>query len=99
MSTSSTCIPIHIPLKWIHMFTLLFPPLSTLSRFEKGGQGRGVIQKQPCLAGLTFSLSETITWFEGLVAALDCYTWVLGEQLIAPSEVFQCRLMHTCICK
>ena len=53
-----------------------------------------MIQKQPRLAGLTFSLSETITWFEGLVAALDCYTWVLGEQLIAPSEVFHCRLMH-----
>lgn len=62
-----------------------------LPRFEKGGQGRGGIQKQPVLMGEVFSLSETVAWFEGLLAALDCYTWVLREQLISPSEVFQCE--------
>ena len=72
-------------------------------RFEKGEQGRGVIQKQPVLNKGVFSLSGTITWFEGLMAALDCYNWVLNEQLLAPSEVFQgmtiavcCGIMFTC---
>jgi len=60
-----------------------------LSRFEKGGHGRGGIQRQPELSGGTFSLSETVAWFESLLAALDCYNWMLREQLIAPSEVLQ----------
>lgn len=59
-----------------------------LARFEKGGRSHGVIQKHPELAGPVFSLSESVAWLESLMAALDCYVWTLGEQLIAPSEVF-----------
>ena len=60
-------------------------------RFEKGGHGYGGIQRQPVLSGGTFSLSESVAWLEGLLAALECYNWVLREQLIAPSEVLQCK--------
>lgn len=67
-----------------HNYTLL-----PCCRFEKGGHGRGVIQKQPVLSGTTFSLTETVLWFEGLMAALDCYNWVLGDQLMSPSELFK----------
>lgn len=67
-------------------------------RFEKGEQGRGVIQKQPVLNKGVFSLSGTITWFEGLMAALDCYNWVLSEQLLAPSEVFQGIYIANAVC-
>lgn len=59
-------------------------------RFEKGA-GCGGIQRQPVLSGQTFSLIESVAWLEGLLAALDCYNWVLREQLIAPSEVLQCK--------
>lgn len=63
-------------------------------RFEKGGHARGGIQGQPTLGGRVFSLSETCAWLEFLLAALDCYNWVLEEQLVAPSEVFLCE----CVC-
>ena len=43
------------------------------------------------LRGRVFSLSETCVWLELLMAALDCYNWVLEEQLVAPSEVFLCE--------
>ena len=75
-------------------FLVIFLPLLSvcvLVRFEKGGLGYGGIQRQPVLSGGTFSLSESVAWLEGLLAALDCYNWVLREQLIAPSEVLHCK--------
>ena len=63
-----------------------------LYRFERGGHTKGGIQAQPILRGKVFSLSEVCGWLECLLAALDCYNWVLGEQLVAPSEVFMCEL-------
>ena len=58
------------------------------SRFERGGQGRGGIQKQQTLHGTNFSLVETIRWLETVTAAVDCYNWVLGDNLLSPNEVF-----------
>ena len=60
-------------------------------RFEKGGHAKGGIQAHPTLGGKTFALSEACAWLELLLAALDCYNWVLEEQLVAPSEVFMCE--------
>ena len=40
------------------------------------------------MSGEVFSLTETVSWMEGLMATLDCYNWVLGEQLLSPSELF-----------
>ena len=71
----------------------------TMYRFEKGGHAKGGIQANPTLGGKTFALSETCTWLELLLAALDCYNWVLEEQLVAPSEVFMCEFIScTCTC-
>ena len=56
-----------------------------------------VIQKQPILTGVSFTLVDCVGWMEGLAAALDCYNWVFREQFIIPSEVFQCKYsQHTC---
>ena len=65
-----------------------------LVRFEKGGLGSGGIQRQPVLSCDVFSLSETVSWFESLNAALDCYTWVLEEQLLSPGELFSGKGVH-----
>ncbi|XP_064405997.1 DNA-dependent protein kinase catalytic subunit-like isoform X2 [Halichondria panicea] len=62
-----------------------------VTRFEKGGLGSGGIQRQPVLSCDVFSLSETVSWFESLNAALDCYTWVLEEQLLSPGELFSAQ--------
>lgn len=61
-------------------------------RFERGGHGHGGIQKQPTLSGSVFSLSDAVSWLEGLMAAIDSYNWVLGEQLLSPSELFAGKL-------
>ena len=76
----------------IHVFTAC--------RFEKGGNDKGGIQAKPTLGGKAFSLSDVCGWFEHLLAALDCYNWVLEEQLVAPSEVFMCRstqFVYVCV--
>ena len=59
-------------------------------RFEMGGHTQGGIQAQPTLGGKLFSLSETLSWLECVAAALDCYNWFLDDQLVYPSEIFQC---------
>ena len=76
--------------KWVFVSPLHFR-LPTCHRFERGGHARGGIQGQPTLGGKVFSLTEVIFWLESLLAALDCYNWVLEEQLVSPSEVFQCE--------
>ncbi|XP_064600499.1 DNA-dependent protein kinase catalytic subunit-like [Liolophura sinensis] len=63
-----------------------------LNRFEGGGQtGRNAgIACFPQLTDMadTFSLSTAMAWFDLLLAALDCYCWVLGEGLLTPADLF-----------
>ncbi|XP_072167838.1 DNA-dependent protein kinase catalytic subunit-like [Diadema setosum] len=61
-----------------------------ISRFEGGGHRSG-IQKYPTLdsMGQQFSVKTTILWLEFLLAALDCYVWVLGESLLTPAAIFR----------
>jgi len=35
-----------------------------------------------------FSPHAALEWFDMLLAVLDCYTWVFGENLLTPSELF-----------
>jgi len=71
-------------------FNLLF------LRFEGGGGGRNGILSFPKLQDIsgTFSLKETLLWYDFLLAALDCYTWAFGEQLLSPKDVFHGRKMN-----
>lgn len=65
--------------------------LFLLVRFELCGHCG--LQKRPVLSGSgAFSFMDTINWLESLQAALDNYNWVLGEQLISPSEVFNSKI-------
>ena len=57
-------------------------------RFERGAFSRGGIQKSPVLSGSVFSLSDTVSWLEGLMAALDSYNWVLGDELLSVNDLF-----------
>ena len=54
-----------------------------------------MIRNRPELSGTVFSLSEAVSWFEGAMAALDCYSWVLKEQFLSPSELFGRECTHT----
>lgn len=62
-------------------------------RFEGGGGSRIGILAFPALSdiGGTFSLKETLLWYDFLLAALDCYTWAFGEQLLTPKDIFHGR--------
>jgi DNA-dependent protein kinase catalytic subunit len=57
-------------------------------KFETAG-GRGGIWKYSTALILTevFSLDQIISWLGDLLAALDCYTWVLGERLLRLTEI------------
>ncbi|XP_022110985.1 DNA-dependent protein kinase catalytic subunit-like isoform X2 [Acanthaster planci] len=64
-----------------------------VSRFEGGGvkaASRSGISKYPTLStmGQPFSVKLACSWFDHLLAALDCYTWVFGEKLLSPSVVY-----------
>ncbi len=48
----------------------------------------GGIQGQPVLPSGVFSVGVTVGWCETLSAALDCYSWVLEDQLLSPRELF-----------
>ncbi|XP_071796803.1 DNA-dependent protein kinase catalytic subunit-like [Asterias amurensis] len=70
-----------------------------ISRFEGGGMkgsNSSGIAKYPTLSsmGQTFSVKLACTWFDHLLAALDCYTWVLGKKLLAPAAVFTDSAKH-----
>lgn len=84
-------IQVYLPLIELDVYSSTLLPFPTCHRFERGGHARGGIQGQPTLGGKMFSLTEVIFWLESLLAALDCYNWVLEEQLVSPSEVFQCK--------
>ena len=68
--------------------------LSKFNRFEAGGQGHHTIQKCPTLKGAMFSRAEAIGWLESVTAALDCYNWVLRDQLFSPSELFNGNILY-----
>lgn len=62
-------------------------------RFEGGGQtlpGKEGISGCPTLDQIadSFTLHDTLCWFDAVLAALDCYCWVFGEGLLNPDQVF-----------
>ncbi|XP_072042849.1 DNA-dependent protein kinase catalytic subunit-like [Amphiura filiformis] len=65
-----------------------------VSRFEGGGgrsSSKSGIAKYPSLVSMSqsvFSVKMACNWFDLLLAALDCYTWVFGEKLLVPSVLF-----------
>ena len=63
-----------------------------ICRFEKGTSSHGGILKYPTLNG-SLTITEIFKWMDYLQAALDCYIWVLKDQLISPSEVFSGRYL------
>ncbi|KAL4240201.1 hypothetical protein ACF0H5_000995 [Mactra antiquata] len=70
-----------------------------IERFEGGGSmsndDDGGIYKYPTLQHLSdqqYSLQTTLLWFDYMLAALDCYTWVFGENLLSPQELFGVKL-------
>lgn len=79
-----------------HTPPLLFSYCPHFSRFERGANGQGGIHKRPLLRGASFSLPDVVSWLETLMAAVDCYNWVLGEELLSPKELFAgIRSQHT----
>ena len=50
--------------------------------------GHGGIHRRPVLSGPSFSLPDAVSWLEGVLAAVDCYNWVLGEELLSPNDLF-----------
>ncbi|XP_070581112.1 DNA-dependent protein kinase catalytic subunit-like [Ptychodera flava] len=68
-----------------------------ISRFESGGGKAGHrtgIVKHPTLDSMeqTFSVKVALNWFDLLLAALDCYTWVIGEKLLSPADMFSATM-------
>ncbi|XP_048248370.1 DNA-dependent protein kinase catalytic subunit-like [Haliotis rufescens] len=68
-------------------------PLYFLSRFEGGNQaeyGKMGLSSCPRMEDIadTFSLTAAVSWFDMLLAALDCYTWVFGQGFLTPEELF-----------
>lgn len=57
-------------------------------RFEAAGSRGGVWEfHTPLTIAEVFSLDNVVSWLEDLLAALDCYTWVLGERLLTFKEI------------
>jgi len=40
----------------------------------------------------SFSLQASEKWFEQVLAAVDCYIWVFGQNLIAPAKLLSGKL-------
>ncbi|XP_077979786.1 DNA-dependent protein kinase catalytic subunit-like [Glandiceps talaboti] len=64
-----------------------------ISRFEGGGSKIGHrtgISKHPTLDTMdqTFTVKVATNWYDLLLAALDCYTWIIGEKLLGPTDIF-----------
>ncbi|KAK0048622.1 DNA-dependent protein kinase catalytic subunit, partial [Biomphalaria pfeifferi] len=65
-----------------------------LRRFEGGGQGysesHGILAHPTMIEyRKTFSLEVAREWFDLLLAALDCYCWLFGQELMIPSQIFK----------
>ncbi|KAL3877683.1 hypothetical protein ACJMK2_035352, partial [Sinanodonta woodiana] len=64
-----------------------------ISRFEGGGNtaiAKSSLKTCPTMVDVSncFTLHSAVSWFDMVLAALDCYTWVLGEGLLTPTELF-----------
>ncbi|XP_069123844.1 DNA-dependent protein kinase catalytic subunit-like [Argopecten irradians] len=64
-----------------------------ITRFEGGGHTSHTkvgLVACPTLRSMgdTVSLPSTLAWFDTLLAALDCYTTVFGENLLTPVDIF-----------
>ena len=58
------------------------------TRFERGGPDMRGILNNPVLKGTHFSMRAVEIWFESLIAAIDCYCWVLKKKLLTPTKLF-----------
>jgi hypothetical protein len=68
-------------------------------RFEGGGHlghDKVGIEGFPTLVDMSdkFTMQITLSWFDNLLAALDCYTWVFGKSLLSPGELFPSKLVY-----
>ena len=68
-----------------------------VNRFEAGGLAqpkRKGISLHVTLDSMSsvFTLQDTLAWFDELLAALDCYCWVCGENLIQPVDIFSSKI-------
>ncbi|KAK3580733.1 hypothetical protein CHS0354_005741 [Potamilus streckersoni] len=64
-----------------------------ITRFEGGGNtaiAKSSLQTCPTMVDVSdcFTLHSALSWFDMVLAALDCYTWVLGEGLLTPTDLF-----------
>ena len=69
--------------------------LLTQSRFERRSfrlDGQSGLTIKPRVSELSFSLKAVLTWFEQVLATLDCYTWVFGHDLLDPVSLLTGRL-------
>ncbi|XP_074649158.1 DNA-dependent protein kinase catalytic subunit-like [Tubulanus polymorphus] len=73
-----------------------------LIRFEAGtymsnGEHAG-LAKYPTMTEIdsVFSIKIAVRWFELLLTCLDCYTWVFGEGLLKPADIFLAKNGKKC---
>ncbi|XP_052262779.1 DNA-dependent protein kinase catalytic subunit-like isoform X1 [Dreissena polymorpha] len=84
------------PVKFFHSCLKAKGPTYWIQRFEGGGSSGDVKQGIEGCPRLTdspgpFSLDTTLAWFDNVLAALDCYSWVFGEDLLTPGELFTAK--------
>ncbi|ELU11183.1 hypothetical protein CAPTEDRAFT_224273 [Capitella teleta] len=62
-----------------------------IQRFEFGmySSARMGLNQKPTMSRVqeNFSLNAACTWFDLVLATLDCYTWVFGERLMSPNQI------------
>lgn len=66
-----------------------------LGRFEGSVEKKDLLKDSlanfktlPDLGTDNFQLSFVLTWLSMLVAPLDCYSWIFGERLMQPINIF-----------
>lgn len=77
-----------------------FLTCSSHYRFEGGGHtGRDKhgIEGFPTLDRVKGEslLQTSLSWFDMVLAALDCYTWVFGENLLTPADLFGGKFIYS----
>jgi DNA-dependent protein kinase catalytic subunit len=67
-----------------------------LARFEGSAEKKEILKESLCnfriltdLGTDHFQLSHIQTWLGMLIAPLDCYTWVFGQRLLTPKDLFE----------
>ncbi|XP_061175418.1 DNA-dependent protein kinase catalytic subunit-like [Saccostrea echinata] len=59
-------------------------------RFEGKQQKYGLLSCPEITAvDSSFSIQNAVSWFDHYLAALDCYIWTFGENLLTPDDIFQ----------